>query len=329
MRFAFVSSREKLETTGAPFLRTNDRYWFSSGVLVLVLLPLYILAAGRLGLKQIILLIVISAAGALTETVGAYVTKRPLNYLGIAPWVLFPLMIPPGVPLWMSVTCFIVSSVITVVLFGGYGRHIVHPAVFGQLFFMVNFTKIFNASYLKTFSNPLFGLKHYSSLSFTGKTLLKSLNSGEYPSLEALLSGPHIGNAMEMFPSLVIILGIIYMMLSDVNYRTPITFIVSIALFSTAGGIVFPGAVTPPAETLLGGATLFFAFFIFSDNWTSARTPGGRIIAGATAAFLTIIIRSFSPLAEGVFFAALLNYLFSPLYDELSMIGKKKGSAKP
>jgi Na+-translocating ferredoxin:NAD+ oxidoreductase RnfD subunit len=87
-------------------------------------------------------------------------------------------------------------------------------------------------------------------------------------------------------------------------------------------------ALLPPVPAVLGGGTLFYTFFIFSDRWSGSKTVLGRIIAGIMAALLTIIIRSFSSNVEGIMFAAAFNYAFSPLYDELSMFQKRPGKSK-
>ncbi|NQT58259.1 MAG: RnfABCDGE type electron transport complex subunit D [Bacteroidetes bacterium] len=323
MRFAFVSAKKKLETIQAPFFRAADRYYCSVGILVISLIPIYILAAGRLGYKILILLALTCAAGMITEMLSSMITKKALGYLGIGSWLLFPLMVPLGVPLWMSIIGFVISLIIVQTLFGGFGKHLFHPAVFAQLFLMINFTKQYNSSYIKPFSNPFFGLRYFSSLSFTDKTALKSFASGETLSLNEMFTGPHIGVVFEMFPYLILFAGVVYLLLGNVNYRTPAAFIITFSLLSVAGAFVLPGTVMPLIPAVLGGGTLFYSFFIFSDRWTSSRTHGGRIIAGFIAALITILIRSFSSNAEGLMFAALVNYSFSPMYDELGMYLKK------
>jgi len=319
MRVAFVSAKKRLGTVQAPFFRATDRYYISMGVLCLSLLPLYVIAAGSLGYKILLLLALTCVAGAATETLSSLITKKSIGYFGIGSWLLFPLMVPPGLPIWMSITCFVLSLIIAQSLFGGFGKHLVHPAVFGQLFLMINFAKQFNTSYIKPFGDPFFGFKVFSSMSFTDKTALKLFSTGETLPLKEMLSGPHVGLVFEMFPYLIILAGVIYLLLGDVNYRTPAAFIITFVLMSMLGSALLPQTVMPLIPAVGGGGVLFYCFFIFSDRWTSPRTSGGRIIAGITAAFVTILIRSFSSNAEGIMFAVLINYSFSPLYDELAL----------
>nr|MBC8452609.1 RnfABCDGE type electron transport complex subunit D [Spirochaetota bacterium] len=230
MRVAFVSARKRLGTVQAPFFRYPDRYYISMGVLGFSLLPIYISAVGSLGYKILLLLVLSCAAGIVTETLCSLITKRSVGYFGIGAWLLFPLMVPPGLPLWMSISCFAVSLIIAQSLFGGFGRHMVHPAVFGQLFIMINFAKQFNSSFIKPFSNPLFGFNVFSSMSFTDKTSLKFFAAGETLPLKEMLAGPHVGLIFEIFPYIVLISGVVYLIFGDVNYRTPIAFITTFSL---------------------------------------------------------------------------------------------------
>lgn len=305
------------------FSKTPDRYYLSVLFSLLFIFPVYIIAAGRLGLKPLVLLFAMSLTGFIIETLGSIVTNKPLKYYGIICWFIFPLVIPPGIPIWMAVICFALSLILCLVLFGGFGKHLYHPVVAGQIFLLINFAQKYNASYLKPFSDKAFGFLVYSSNSFTSKTTLSLLNEVNNISFNNLLFGPNVGAIGEMFPLLILIVGLLYLLFCDVNYITPLSFIITFVPLSYIGNYFFPNDILPVIPSLLGGFTIFYLFFIFTDRWTSARTKGGRIISGFIAAVLTIIIRSFSSNIEGIMFAAIFNYSFSPLYDEIFMNMKR------
>lgn len=330
MLSSFFSRRRepKNKQFESPFFCTPNRHSLSVLLLSLVMLPVYILATGRLGLNVIIILISICVLGFLTETIGARITKRSIKYYGISAWIIFPLLVPPGIPVWMILVCFFLSIVITQVLFGGFGKHIFNPAVAGQIFLLINFAKKYNNSFLKPFADPSFGFSVFSSQSFTNKSVLSILESdGSNVTLETFL-GPNTGLISEMFPIAIIICGLIYLTFGETNFKTPLVFLISMVVFSFVGNLVLPQKIFAVLPAVLGGGTLFYAFFIFSDRWTSARTGGGRIISGIVAAFLTILIRTYSSNIEGIMFAAIFNYSFSPLYDELVMFIQRKKRGK-
>lgn len=320
----FQNDSKALGIIQAPFFRTPDRQYMSVLILALSLAALYIPAAGRLGLKVLVLPLLACLLGAATEIAGSLLSGKALNYFGISSWLVFPLLVPPGMPIWMSLTGFVFGLLVCQVLFGGFGKHVFHPAVLAQLFLLINFTKQFNSSFLKSFEDPFFGFSTFTSMSFTDKSLLKQLAAGVRFPAEDILAGPNIGMAGELFPYLVVVAGILYLLFGNVNHRTPLAFLATFSLGSILGNLAAPDKVLPLIPALLGGGTLFYAFFIFSDQWTSSKTRLGRVAAGITAALLAIVIRSFSSNSEGLMFAAAFNYSFSPLYDQLALTLARK-----
>jgi electron transport complex protein RnfD len=131
-----------------------------------------------------------------------------------------------------------------------------------------------------------------------------------------------------MFPFVLGIIGSLYLIFGGVNRITPIAFLVSLIFFSYFGRLVLPDRILPIIPTLFGGSALFYLFFIFSDRWTSSRTRTGRVICGAFAGFLTILIRHFSINVEGVIFSAMFNYAFSPLFDEIAFSIQNRREAR-
>ena len=320
----FQNDSKILGMVQAPFFRTPDRQYMSVLVLAFSLAILYIPAAGRLGLKVLVLPLLACLLGVVTEISGSLLSRKALNYFGISSWLVFPLLVPPGMPIWMSLTGFVFGLIVCQVLFGGFGRHVFHPAVLSQLFLLINFTKQFNSSFLKSFEDPFFGLSTFTSMSFTDKSLLKQLATGvQFPAGDMLM-GPNIGMTGEIFPYLVMLAGILYLLFGNVNYRTPLAFLATFCLGSFLGHLAAPDRVLPLIPALLSGGALFYAFFIFSDQWTSSKTQAGRIAAGIVAALLAIAIRSFSSNSEGLMFAAAFNYSFSPLYDQLALSWGRK-----
>ena len=58
------------------------------------------------------------------------------------------------------------------------------------------------------------------------------------------------------------------------------------------------------------------AFFMATDYVTSPVTGKGRIIFGVGAGALTVLIRNFGAMPEGVCFSILLMNAFTPLIDK-------------
>jgi len=72
---------------------------------------------------------------------------------------------------------------------------------------------------------------------------------------------------------------------------------------------IYPG----PLFTLFSGGLMLGAMFMASDMVASPVTPLGVWIYGGLIGFLTVIIRLFGGLPEGVMYAILLGNAASPL----------------
>ncbi len=70
-----------------------------------------------------------------------------------------------------------------------------------------------------------------------------------------------------------------------------------------------------PLLHLLGGATLFGAFFIITDPVSSPNTRSGLILYGLAIGALTFLIRGFGSFPDGLAFAVLLANALGPLLD--------------
>ena len=76
-----------------------------------------------------------------------------------------------------------------------------------------------------------------------------------------------------------------------------------------------------PFFHLFAGSLLFGAFFYATDVVTSPVTRLGRILYGAGAGVLTIVIRVFGGFPEGVCYSILLMNAVTPLVDRYTVSG--------
>lgn len=320
----FDSSGIKKYADDPPFFYKPNRLNISTVFFIFSILPLYILIAGRVGYKIFFVLGLSVLTGLFIESAGAFLSNRKLSHFGIITWMVFPLLIPPGIKIHMILISLAAGIIIAQVLFGGYGKQLFNPAVVSLLFMRINFSAFFSKSFLKPFGAPTFGFFVFSSKSLTGEPTLALLKSGTDIPLIKLLFGPQIGNNGEILPLVLIFCGLLYLILCEVDYRTPIAFLLSFVLFSFLGNLFLPAKILPVLPSILSGSVLLFTFFIFSDRWTAAKSKEGRIVSGIIAALITILIRYFSLNIEGIAFAAIINYSFIPLYDECVFFIKKK-----
>lgn len=121
----------------------------------------------------------------------------------------------------------------------------------------------------------------------------------------------------EALPVLTLVLGIFLIVFKIIDWRLPLAFLVTTALFFLIGG-------TPVVFGLLSGALIFSAVFIATCPTATPAEPAGRIIAGVIAGAVNCAIRKFTYYPEGIMYTFLLISLISPTIDRTVFFLKTK-----
>jgi electron transport complex protein RnfD len=137
--------------------------------------------------------------------------------------------------------------------------------------------------------------------------------------LMSLLVGT-VGGCIGETSAILLLVGAVYLLYKNyIDWRVPFSFIGVVAL----GGWLFGGP-----ENLFGGDPLFHifagglilgAFYMATDMVTTPLTAKGRLIFGAGAGLLTLMIRLIGGYPEGVSYAILLMNLTTPLIDRYTV----------
>ena len=142
-----------------------------------------------------------------------------------------------------------------------------------------------------------------------------------------LMIGKQPGSMGETCRILVILGGIMLIIVKVSNWRTPVSYLLSVVVFTAIGSHFLPEKIAPPVFQLLAGGLLFGAFFMATDPITSPFTSAGKYISGISCGLLTVLIRSFSGYVEGVMFSIVIMNAFAPLIDQI-VLGFKYRPAK-
>ena len=111
------------KTANAPFGRDPieiKRFMF---LVIIGLGPCFIGAVYFFGIRYLYMLIVAYAAGAVVEILFAIVRKEEVNEGFLVSGFIFPLILPPGIPLWLVAVGMIFGILIGKEVFGGTGRN--------------------------------------------------------------------------------------------------------------------------------------------------------------------------------------------------------------
>ena len=163
---------------------------------------------------------------------------------------------------------------------------------------------------------------------FTGATPL-ALQKFEQISTHTadLLTGMTAGSAGET-SALIIIAGGLYLVARRMmDWRIPVGVLLGAALTSLPFWLFDPVLYPEPVFVLFSGGLMLGAVFMASDMVASPVTPSGVWIYSLFIGILTVIIRLFGGLTEGVMYAILLGNALTPLiatYTQPDVFGMHK-----
>ncbi|MFZ3386029.1 MAG: RnfABCDGE type electron transport complex subunit D [Candidatus Hydromicrobium sp.] len=218
--------------------------------------------------------------------------------------LLVALILPPRMPLWMVVLGAFFSIAVAKEAFGGLGYNIFNPALAGRAFLSVCFP-----TEMTTWILP----PHFNYDAITGATPLSGSFVPQADKLSLykdLFFGNNIGGSLGETSAMLILIGAaVLFIFRIIDWKIPAFYIGTVALGSLLMGkdVLFQ---------VLAGGLMIGAFFMATDYVTSPVTGNGRIIFGVGVGVLTVLIRNFSNMPEGVCFSILIMNAFTPLIDK-------------
>ena len=243
-------------------------------------------------------------AAVLTEYAVKKLRKRAFVMDGsaVVTGLLLALILPPTIPLWMAAVGSVFSIAIVKEAFGGLGHNIFNPALGGRAFMAACFSVK-----MTTWVSPT----GFGTDAVTTATPLSSsfIWEGDKLSLYRDLFLGNIGGSIgETSALLILVGGILLLALGIISWRIPVAYIGTVALLTLALG-------QDVILNILAGGLMIGAFFMATDYVTSPITNKGRIIFGIGAGILTVVIRRFGGLPEGVCYSILFMNAITPLID--------------
>jgi len=295
-------------------------------MVIIAVVPSVLAAFYFFGLRFLAMIIVSYAAGLTVEAIFAMVRKEGINEGFFVTGILWPLILPPNLPLWMVALGVAFGVFIGKELFGGTGRNIFNPALVGRCFLSLAYPKTMAASWIEPSHELVGGLLTWVGPpldAVSGATPLALAKQGEMGSIAHLLLGSVSGSAGETSAILIILGGIFLLFTRVASWRTVVSMLGSFVILTgalIAGGAVaypIPGVFGPVMWHLFAGGLLFGAFFMATDPVTSPTTNVGKWFYGIIIGSTTVLIRNFTGYVEGVTFAILLGNIVAPILDEI------------
>lgn len=287
---------------------------------VYALLPLVAAGIYFFGWRVLVLLLVVSFFGCLSEWVFVRKSTKKITEAVLVTNILFVLTLPPSTPYWVAVIGIIFGVVFGKMVFGGFGKNPFNPALVGRAFIYVNFPSFLTVQWNEPASGILGGLTHYLTPSIDAISeatpMLMYRSTGMLPSWQNMLFGNVSGSIGETSALLIILAGVYLLYTKTASRETVISVLSGFIIMSLGLMVAGFSQVLNPMYGLLSGGILFGAVFMATDPISSPKTFQGRIVYGLLIGGITVIIRSFALFAGGIMFAILIGNTFAPIIDE-------------
>jgi Na+-transporting NADH:ubiquinone oxidoreductase subunit B/electron transport complex protein RnfD len=308
-------------TAGAPHIRDPLDLKRYMSMVIVAMLPCTLASVYFFGLRVLLIILLSYAVGGAVEVLFAIIRKEPINEGFLVTGLVFPLILPPGLPLWMVAAGIAFGVIIGKELFGGTGRNLYNPALVGRCFLFLGYPVALSSGWVVPGTGLTGRLLHYVDASkidaITKATPLGLAKQGTWESISHLFLGNVAGSIGET-SGLAILAGGLFLCLTKVaNWRTVAGILLGTVLLQSALHQTMPTSTGSALWHIGAGGLLFGAFFMATDPVTSPATNVGKWIYGFLIGVVTILIRNFSGYVEGMMFAILFGNTIAPLIDQV------------
>lgn len=334
-------------TRHAPFVRDNIDLKRLMSFVILSLMPVLFfgiyntglqagIAAGKpyggieafvTGLGHVLPIIIVTyAVGFFWEILFASIRGHKISEGLLVTGLLFPLTLPPTIPLWQVAVGISFGVVVGKELFGGTGRNVFNPALTGRAFLFFSYPLSMSGDVWvagKTAVDGVSGATALAVLAPEGQTISTALTDSGH-TLSNLFFGFVPGSLGET-SALCCLLGALFLILTGVaNFRIIIGGIAGLIVTSLIFYFIPGGSGTwrhaGPLYHLCAGGFMFGITFMATDPVSGPGTDPARWIFGFLIGFLTVTIRVANPaFVEGTMLAILFMNVFAPLLDHMVM----------
>ncbi len=293
--------------------------------------------------------IVCMTAGGICEVIFSCIRGHEVNEGFLVTGLLFPLTLPPDIPLWQVAIGIMFGVVIGKEIFGGTGRNFMNPALTARAFLYFAYAGQISGDKVWTAAKVAGdgGVDGYSGATALGQlaavTPQRMTEMGYNSPMEALNAIPTtasvaggveemsitwmssflgtIPGSMGETSALACLIGAAILIAAGIgSWRIMTGCVVGAVAFSSLLYIVSSETnymfQIPPWWHLVIGGFAFGTVFMATDPVSASMTETGKWFYGALIGAMTILIRAINPaFPEGIMLAILFGNVFAPLID--------------
>jgi electron transport complex protein RnfD len=343
----------QIELRAAPHQHSGSNVPTIMRNVVYSMLPICAFSVWQYGLSAALLILVVTLSCLAAERMNNAISGAPdtlSDWSAVITGMLLALTLPPAFPLWMGAVAGFAAIWLGKSLFGGLGQNPFNPALIGRAFVQAafptaistwvpafspnRFTEVIPTTLTAPFMTPpdiLHWIKLQGMDAFTGAT---PMARWKFENVSAttmdFLTGQVTASAGETSAILILVCGLYLASKKYLDWRIPVSVMGSAMLVAAAFHLAQPDRYPAPTFVLLSGGLMLGAWFMATDMATSPITPRGVWLYGALIGIVTVMIRYFGGLTEGVMYAILIANAAAPLLDQFNqptILGGKGGQS--
>ena len=298
---------EKLIVSSSPHFnggRTTQNIMLD---VIIALAPAMVASVILFGIRAAALILTCVAACVVFEYLCRKVMKRPQtvgDLSCVVTGILLALNLPVTLNPLMAVFGCAAAIIVVKQMFGGIGQNFVNPALTARIILLNSFP-----SQMTHWVAPFdYSAGADAVTTATPLGILKEGTGEALPSYLDLFLGVN-GGCLGETCALAILLGGAYLIARRViSPVIPLTYLGTVAVLSLAMG-------RDPLLDLLTGGLLLGAFFMATDYTTSPLYVWGRVVFAVGCGLITMLIRQYGSLPEGVSYSIILMNILTPLIE--------------
>ena len=284
----------KLIVSASPHVRSDETTQSLMANVIVALCPCVVASAIIFGVRALLVTAVSVVACVAFEWLYCKLLKRanPISDLSaVVTGIILAMNVPVGMPIGQLIIGDLVAIIVVKQLFGGIGMNFANPALVGRIVLFISFAGSMNKWVFPD-----------AAVDQLSKATPLAVADPSKLSLLDLFMGIH-GGVLGETCALAIVLGLIYLVATKtISIAIPASYVGSVFVFYLIATKDLHSALV----AVLSGGLLFGAVFMATDYVTSPVTPKGQIIFGVGCGLLTVFIRYFGGLPEGVSYSILI-----------------------
>ncbi len=258
------------------------------------------------------------------ELIFSIIRKHEINEGFLVTGMLFPLTLPPNIPLWQVALGIAFGVVIGKEIFGGTGKNFLNPALTGRAFLYFAYPAKISGDKVWTAVHGYSGATVLGEVAAAdkgvpvGDVIAKLESTAGMGWLDYFIGNIH--GSMGETSTICCLIGAAILIATRIgSWQIMAGTVLGMTVFSSILCMLpFPEPVTglaPWWHFVIGGFA-FGTVFMATDPVSAAMTTRGKWYYGFLIGFMTVLVRAINPaFPEGIMLAILFANVFAPLID--------------